>query len=168
MVYSANARRAKIQPPFEQGLQCHASGGWRSLPVGASRPIVTTDSRSDLEEPQGGWPRNFVRPCLLLLLKEGHAHGYDLLVRLSDFGLRVDPGGLYRTLRALEREGLLSSWWEASETGPARREYVLTAEGENWLRLWGGTLRESRRILDRFLKHYEAAVGETNTLLNRD
>jgi PadR family transcriptional regulator, regulatory protein PadR len=129
---------------------------------------VTTDSRSDIEEPQGGLPRNFVRPSLLLLLKEGHAHGYDLLVRLNDFGLRVDPGGLYRTLRALEREGLLSSWWETSETGPARREYVLTEEGENWLRLWGGTLRESRRILDRFLARYEAVVGEAAGLVNRD
>jgi PadR family transcriptional regulator PadR len=61
------------------------------MPDGDSRPIVTTDSRSDIEEPQGGLPRNFVRPCLLLLLKEGQAHGYDLLMRLNDFGLRVDP-----------------------------------------------------------------------------
>lgn len=129
---------------------------------------MTSQSRSDLEEPQGGSPRNFLRPCLLVLLKEGHAHGYDLLTRLSDFGVRVDPGGLYRTLRAMEREGLLRSWWETSETGPARREYVLTEEGENWLRLWGGTLRESRRIVDVFLARYEAVVGEAVGAITRD
>ena len=128
---------------------------------------MTGDARADFEEPQGALPRNFLRPCLLVLLKEGEAHGYDLLVRLSDFSLRVDPGGLYRTLRAFEREGLVSSWWETPGAGPARRTYALTPDGESWLRLWGGSLRESRRILDRFLKRYEAAVGEGTGVARR-
>lgn len=119
-----------------------------------------TDVRGELEEPQGGLPKNFLRPCLLLLLTEGQAHGYDLLVRLTDFGVKVDPGGLYRTLRAFEREALVASWWETSDAGPARRTYRLTTEGESWLRMCGGTLRESSRFLDRFLERYEAAVGE--------
>ena len=134
------------------------SGGARIL-------AVTYEAQGEPEEPQGGLPKNFLRPCLLLLLSEGQAHGYDLLVRLTDFGVKVDPGGLYRTLRAFEREGLVRSRWETSNSGPARRTYVLTPEGDNWLRLWGGTLRESRRFLDRFLDRYEAAVGEDDTVL---
>ena len=129
---------------------------------------MTDDARGELEEPQGGLPKNFLRPCLLLLLSEGQAHGYDLLVRLADFGVKVDPGGLYRTLRTFEREGLVRSWWETSEAGPARRTYVLNPEGENWLRLWGGTLRESSRFLDRFLARYEAAVGEDASVIRRE
>jgi PadR family transcriptional regulator PadR len=121
---------------------------------------LSVKPRNHLEGPQGVLPRNFLRPCLLLLLKEGQAHGYDLLVRLADFGLRVDPGGLYRILRALEKEGLVTSWWETSGAGPPRRTYQPTEEGENWLMLWGGTLRESRRTLDRFLGRYESVVDE--------
>ena len=121
---------------------------------------MTSRLGADVEEPQGVLPRHFLRPCILLLLKEGQAHGYDLIVRLTDFGLRVDPGGLYRMLRSLEREGLVVSWWETSGAGPPRRTYQPTEEGENWLRLWGGTLRESRRTLDRFVKRYEAVVAE--------
>src|SRR2546422_789823 len=137
----------------------------RGMSGGASRLAVTYEAQGEPEEPQGGLPKNFLRPCLLLLLSEGQAHGYDLLVRLADFGVKVDPGGLYRTLRAFEREGLVRSRWETSDSGPARRTYVLTPEGDNWLRLWGGTLRESRRFLDRFLDRYEVAVGEDDAVL---
>lgn len=118
------------------------------------------------EEIQGGLPRSYLRPCLLLLVAEQPSHGYDLLERLEDLGLgATDPGGLYRTLRAMEREGLVTSHWETSSTGPARRTYTLTNEGTEWLHAWAGALRESRRLLLRFetryesLSHTEASYG---------
>ena len=54
-------------------------------------------------------PRNFLRPCLLLLLREQPAHGYELLERLRTFGFARDPGGLYRALRGLEQDGFVRS-----------------------------------------------------------
>ena len=46
-------------------------------------------------EPAPTLPRNFVRPCVLLLLREHPAHGYDLLERLKVFGFSpTDPGRL--------------------------------------------------------------------------
>lgn len=133
---------------------------------GAGWLTLSPPTRGDLDEPQGGLPKNFARPCLLLLLSEGQAHGYDLIVRLVDFGLKVDPGGLYRTLRSFERQGLVRSWWETSDTGPARRTYLITPDGESWLQLWGGTLRESRQLLDRFLTRYEMVVGAEAPVLH--
>lgn len=110
----------------------------------------------DTNRPEGGLPKNFIRPCILLLVKEGGAHGYDLLEKLSELGLpKSDPGGLYRTLRWMEREGLVQSWWVTSDVGPPRRSYQLTAEGEDWLHAWAGALRESRRIVSGFLRRYE-------------
>jgi hypothetical protein len=51
-------------------------------------------------------PKNFLRPCLLLLLHESPAHGYDLRERLRPLGFgRDDPGRLYRALRTLEAGG---------------------------------------------------------------
>jgi PadR family transcriptional regulator, regulatory protein PadR len=107
-----------------------------------------------------GLPRNYVRPCLLLLLAEGPAHGYDLLEQVGQLGLRADAGGLYRTLRAMEQEGLVESWWEQSQAGPARRTYVLTNEGVDWLHAWAGSLRETHRMLGVFLKRYTSATGD--------
>src|SRR5262245_16254294 len=75
-------------------------------------------------------PKNFLRPCLLLLLREQPAHGYDLLERLRPLGFDgSDPGGLYRMLRTLECEDLVRSAWEKSESGPDRRIYTITRAG---------------------------------------
>lgn len=116
------------------------------------------------EQALGGLPKNFIRPCLLLLIREESAHGYDLLVKLDELGVKGnDPGGLYRTLRAMEQEGLVLSAWEPSELGPARRTYELTEEGEEWLHAWAGTLRETGRIVAAFLRRYDTAVREPAT-----
>lgn len=112
------------------------------------------------DEPTGGLPRNFLRACLLLLLRESPAHGYDLLEEISGLGLNgVDPGGLYRALRAMDRDGQVESWWETSEVGPARRTYRLTDEGVEWLHAWSGALRESHRYLGEYLVRYERVAA---------
>lgn len=102
-------------------------------------------------------PRNYLRAALLLLVRENRCHGYDLIVRLRELGAaRVDPGGLYRTLRTMEQEGLLTSAWEASSAGPPRRAYELTEEGQEWLHLWASTLKETARAINSYLVRYEA------------
>jgi poly-beta-hydroxybutyrate-responsive repressor len=104
-------------------------------------------------------PRNFLRPCLLLLLREEPAHGYDLLQRLKPFGfVRDDPGRLYRALRSLEREGLVRSAWEASTSGPDRRIYELTRAGMEELHLATKSLADAADVLDVFLTRYEEFV----------
>lgn len=113
----------------------------------------------DNDDLLAGLPRNFLRPCLLLLIAEAPSYGYDLLVRLEELGFRhVDPGMLYRSLRAMEQEGLVRSSWQTSELGPPRRTYQVSDEGEDWLHAWAGSLRETRRIISRFLDRYETVV----------
>ena len=105
-------------------------------------------------------PRNFLRPCVLLLLKESPAHGYDLLERLKAFGFPgSDPGGLYRMLRRLEEEGLVHSAWEPSVAGPARRIYELTRAGGEVLHEHAKGLAATGRILDAFVSRYGEFVA---------
>ena len=102
-----------------------------------------------------GLPRNFLRPCLLLLVAEGTSHGYDLLDGVRALGLgRVDPGGLYRCLRAMDEEGLVRSSWEPSSRGPARRTYQLTDEGQDWLHAMAGSLADVHHVLSMFRRRY--------------
>lgn len=122
------------------------------LPETAKRLMATT-----FDAASSGMPRSFLRPILLLLLAEGSSHGYELLEQTSRLGLeRTDPGGLYRTLRAMEQEGLVTSWWEPSKSGPARRTYDLAPAGLEWLHASAGALRETVRHLNEFLARYEA------------
>lgn len=114
--------------------------------------------RTDDGTPSVGLPSNFLRPCILLLIKEGSCYGYDMLEHLKLFGFhRGDPGFLYRTLRSMQRDGLIRSWWENSREGPPRRTYELTDEGEEWLHAWAGALREGMRFISRFTRRYSQA-----------
>ena len=103
----------------------------------------------------GGQPKNFARPCLLLLLAEASAHGYELIERLRPFGFEInDPATVYKTLRQMQSDALVTSSWELSSRGPARRVYELTSDGRDLLESWAMTLDLNRTILGRFLDRY--------------
>jgi PadR family transcriptional regulator PadR len=105
-------------------------------------------------------PRNFLQCCVLLLLRERPAHGYELLERLKPFGIADgDPGNLYRRLRSLEQQGMVRSEWEMSEAGPRRRTYHLTESGDARLRRWADSLTETRRLLDYYLSRHALLAG---------
>lgn len=99
----------------------------------------------------------FLIPCLLLLLKEKPAHGYELMENLGklDFLKAVpDPGVMYRYLRRLEDEGIVASQLEPGSGGPARKVYSLTSEGENYLLSWAASLRTLKTSLEGFLSAF--------------
>lgn len=111
-------------------------------------------------DPPPALPKSFLRPCLLLLLREEPAHGYDLLERMQALGFDgSDPGGLYRALRALEEEKLVRSVWEPSETGPDRRTYEITRAGMEELHRGAKAIAAGQEIVTGFLSRYEEFVA---------
>jgi PadR family transcriptional regulator PadR len=105
--------------------------------------------------------RSLLRPAILLLLKEKASHGYELVSRLSELGFDVpDFGGLYRALRGMEDEGLISSSWGTPERGPARRVYSLTPQGEDALRQSAPGLVQQRRTIGGLLDRYRGLIHQ--------
>jgi PadR family transcriptional regulator, regulatory protein PadR len=104
----------------------------------------------------------FGEAALLALIAEGPTHGYELLERLPELlgGERVDVGNLYRILRSLEEEGVVTSEWRADLPGPAKRTYALTDQGRELLTAWLGALGELRGELDGFLDRFS---GDANS-----
>lgn len=94
---------------------------------------------------------------ILLVLAEKSRHGGAvhgaLLERLP--GLKVDTGAIYRVLKTLESEGELSSVWDTSIPGPARKVYSLTPKGRQRLDAWKDEIEYRREILGQFLSAYD-------------
>jgi PadR family transcriptional regulator len=100
-------------------------------------------------------PRNFLQPCLLLLLAERADHGYELASRLRPLhDGEGDSGGVYRALRGLEKHGLVRSEWRTSDVGPARRTYHITSAGLALLAHQVGELQRTHDVLHVFLERY--------------
>jgi DNA-binding PadR family transcriptional regulator len=99
-------------------------------------------------------PDSFLRPCLLLLIKERPGHGYDLVVRLKSLRVSDEPAGLYRVLRTMEAQGIIRSEWEFSNIGPARRVYHLTRRGDEVLAGWAAAIEDTSRSIAHYLDRY--------------
>jgi len=87
-----------------------------------------------------------VQPAIVALLAEEPLHGYLLVQRLAGMAMfrcqKPDPTGVYRALRAMEKDGLVVSSWDLAENGPAKRCFELTRDGRACLARWTGTLED--------------------------
>lgn len=124
--------------------------------------MVSSAEGKHSPRPEGqAQPRNWLQPFLLLTLDRWQAHGYELIRQMAVFGFEaIDPGSVYRTLRQLEKEGLVRSDWDTSRAGPARRVYSLSGAGRAYLDVWAMSLRGYQAMLDQFFEQYPGA-GET-------
>lgn len=107
-----------------------------------------------------------IRPAVLTVLAGGDLHGYAIVQRIGEMsifhGQSPDAAGVYRALRAMEKEGMLTCQWDVSGHGPAKRQYRLTAAGGNCLRQWAATLEQYRQSIGDLLdavRHAGAAGG---------
>jgi PadR family transcriptional regulator, regulatory protein PadR len=75
--------------------------------------------------------------CVLALLRDQPRYGFDLVRTLGAAdGLITSEGTIYPLLSRLRRDGLVTTTWNESPSGPPRRYYQLTDEGERALELF--------------------------------
>ena len=105
-------------------------------------------------------PRALVQPCILLLLAEAPAHGYELMQRLRDLGFALDgPGPVYHQLRAMTAAKLVISALSTPGGGPGRRVYELTPAGRKALGTSTRALEEIETLLAWYFDRYGASIG---------
>jgi PadR family transcriptional regulator, regulatory protein PadR len=111
-----------------------------------------------------GKAERYMKPALLLALKEKkERYGYELLETIQEFGFiqgRAAPGMVYRHLRQLEEEGFVHSTWQTEESGPAKRIYTTTEEGEDVLAVWVAFMEQQATNLQRFVERYRSLSQE--------
>jgi DNA-binding PadR family transcriptional regulator len=71
-------------------------------------------------------------PLILSILAEGDSYGYAIIKRVRDLSggkMEWTDGMLYPVLHRLQRQGLVESYVNTSETGRERKYYRLKREG---------------------------------------
>ncbi|HEX2856205.1 MAG TPA: PadR family transcriptional regulator [Propionibacteriaceae bacterium] len=90
--------------------------------------------------------------CLLAVIAEGPAYGYEMSKRLRERGLAiVGEGSIYPLLGRLERDGLVDTFRAASNGGPPRKYYRPSAAGRAALAIGVAEWRAARDAVDAVL-----------------
>ncbi|PKM87187.1 MAG: PadR family transcriptional regulator [Firmicutes bacterium HGW-Firmicutes-10] len=111
----------------------------------------------------------FLEVCLLLLLYDEIGYGYGLIEQLVNFGFSpedLNVSTLYRTLRKMEGEGLVTSLWEESDQGPKRRVYEITLEGKENLDQWIKILKMRKSKIENLIVQYDKKIVDTTSDLS--
>ncbi|HND48395.1 MAG TPA: PadR family transcriptional regulator [Anaerolineales bacterium] len=82
-------------------------------------------------------------------------YGYQIAKMLEESAPDIPmmkQGTLYPVLRSLEENGLLESTVEPSVSGPPRRYYKITKDGQAALEEWTELWKQTKKFVDSILK----------------
>lgn len=83
---------------------------------------------------RASWLKGVLDLLVLASLTGGESYGYEIAKTLADAGLgQIRGGTLYPVLNRLEEAGMVAAEYRATERGPGRRYYQLTAKGRQTL-----------------------------------
>lgn len=110
--------------------------------------------------------KRWIQFLILRVVCQEPLHGYGIIKAIEDLSEgkhTIKSGTMYTTLRRMEKEGLLESCWEGSDTGPDKRIYKVTMDGRKHLKEWLEMLMERKRMIEKILIFYEKEFrGEKN------
>ena len=116
-------------------------------------------------QPGSGKQERYIQPSILMGLYSKPSYGYELIQNIQRFGFvegHAPPGMIYRHLRQMEEDGLVSSEWDTDGTGPAKRMYQITTDGAEVLASWVDYMERQANDLMEFIKVYRTAKTREN------
>jgi PadR family transcriptional regulator, regulatory protein PadR len=100
------------------------------------------ESMSNLENTQQQMRKGVLEFCILGIISQGEVYPSDIINKLKDAKLIVVEGTLYPLLTRLKNQGLLAYNWKESLSGPPRKYYSLTPNGEEFFNALNQTWNE--------------------------
>jgi len=83
-----------------------------------------------LEKTNAQMRKGVLELCILSVISDKEAYTSNILEALINAKLLVVEGTVYPLLTRLKNDGLLSYRWEESTSGPPRKYYSLTDQGQ--------------------------------------
>lgn len=87
----------------------------------------------NIENAQVQMRKGILEFCILHIISRGEVYASDMLEELTSARIMVVEGTLYPLLTRLKNAGFLDYKWVESTSGPPRKYYVLTSQGEAFL-----------------------------------
>lgn len=84
----------------------------------------------NLENTQSQMRKGILEFCILAIIKKGEAYPSDIVEEMKAAGMQIFEGTLYPLLTRLKNAEMLSYRWVESTTGPPRKYFCLTQNGE--------------------------------------
>lgn len=94
------------------------------------------------ENTQTQMRKGILEYCILSIIARGEIYASDIIAELKNAELLIVEGTLYPLLTRLKNNGLLSYSWQESTSGPPRKYYQITTEGQEVLKRLDVTWKE--------------------------
>ncbi|NBI06221.1 PadR family transcriptional regulator [Senegalia massiliensis] len=78
--------------------------------------------------------KGILEGCILELIDNNPIYGYELALKLQEYGLEVSEGSIYPVLLRLQKKNFITGKMKKSPSGPNRKYYYLTEEGQIYLK----------------------------------
>lgn len=86
----------------------------------------------NIENSKAQMRRGILELCILSMIAGNEMYPSDIIKGLKEANVLVVEGTLYPLLNRLKNGGYLTYRWVESKSGPPRKYYVLTQEGEDF------------------------------------
>jgi len=96
----------------------------------------------NIENTQSQMRKGVLEYCILSIIQQNEAYPGDIIEQMKNAGLHMLEGTLYPLLSRLKNADLLSYRWVESTSGPPRKYFRLTKQGEEFYKLLEITWRE--------------------------
>ena len=87
----------------------------------------------NIENAKAQMKKGVLELCILSILQKQESYPGDIIEEMKASKIILVEGTLYPLLTRLKNAGLLAYRWEESTSGPPRKYYKLTEEGEKFL-----------------------------------
>jgi PadR family transcriptional regulator, regulatory protein PadR len=86
----------------------------------------------NLDNTQSQMKKGILEFCILSIIKRGEAYPSDIVEEMKQAHMQILEGTLYPLLTRLKNAGMLNYRWVESTSGPPRKYFSLTPEGERF------------------------------------
>ncbi|MEY3538739.1 MAG: hypothetical protein RL188_156 [Bacteroidota bacterium] len=114
----------------------------------------------DIQNTQSQMRKGVLEFCILSIIQQGEVYPSDIVEQMKTANLHILEGTLYPLLTRLKNAGLLNYRWVESISGPPRKYFVMTEEGQQAYQVLHKTWKEMATAVETII------APTTNPIVN--